>query len=71
MKFVTDLAESTASGYSGILVIVDRLNKMAIYLPCRKGIDSPEPAQMFFEHVISKRGLLDNITTNRGKELPG
>jgi len=31
MDFVTDLPDSTASGYTGILVIVDRLTKMAIY----------------------------------------
>jgi hypothetical protein len=37
--FVTDLLESTASAYTGIVVIVDRLSKMAIYLPCRKDID--------------------------------
>ena len=69
MDFVTDLPESTASGYTGILVIVDRLTKMAIYLPCRKDIDSPELARMFFEHVICKRGVPDNIVTDRGKEF--
>jgi hypothetical protein len=69
MDFVTDLAESTASGYTGILVIVDRLTKMAIYLSCRKDIDSPELARLFFEHVISKRGVPDNIVTDRGTQL--
>jgi len=39
MDFVTDLPESMASGYTGILVIVDCLTKMEIYLPCRKDID--------------------------------
>jgi len=48
MDFVTDLPESTASGYTGIGVIVDRLTKMAIYLPFRNDIDSPELACMFF-----------------------
>jgi transposase InsO family protein len=66
MDFVTDLPESMASGYTGILVIVDRLTKMAFYLPCRKDIDSPELAQMFFEQVICKRGVPDLITTDRG-----
>jgi len=42
---------------------------MAIYLPCRKHIDSPELARMFFEHMICKRGVPDNIVTNRGKEF--
>jgi len=41
MDFVTDLSESMASGYTGILVIVDHLSKIATYLPCRKDIDSP------------------------------
>jgi len=36
MDFVTDLPEATASGYTGILVIVDRLTKMAIYLPAER-----------------------------------
>jgi hypothetical protein len=65
MDFVTDLPESMASGYTGILVIADRLTKMAIYLPCRKGIDLPELARLFFEHVICKRGVPDNIVTDR------
>jgi hypothetical protein len=41
---------------------------MEIYLPCRKDIDSTEPARMFFEHMICTRGVQDNIITNRGKE---
>jgi hypothetical protein len=69
MEFVPDLPESTAFGYTGILVIGDRLTKMAIYLPCRKAIDSPELARMFFEHVFRKRGLPGNIVTDRGKEF--
>jgi len=69
MDFVTDLPEPTTSAYTGILVVVDRLTKMVIYLPCRKDIDSPELAQMFFEQVICKHGIPDNIVTDRGKEF--
>jgi hypothetical protein len=69
IDFVTDLPQSTASRYTGILVIIDRLTKMAIYLPCRKDIDSPELARMFFKHMICKRGVPENITTDRGKEF--
>ena len=39
IDFVTDLPESTASGYRGSFVIVDRLTQMAIYLPGKKDID--------------------------------
>jgi hypothetical protein len=69
MDFVTNLPESSVCGFTGILVIVDRLTKMAIYLPCRKDIDSPELARMFFEHVICKHGVPDNIVTDCGKEF--
>jgi hypothetical protein len=55
MDFVTDLPESTASGYTDIMVVVDRLTKMAIYLPDRKDVDSLELARMFFEVVICKQ----------------
>jgi hypothetical protein len=39
MYFVTDLSEPAASGNMGILGIVDRWRKLAIYLPCRMDID--------------------------------
>jgi hypothetical protein len=55
MDFVTDLPESTASGYTDILVVVDRLTKMVIYLPSRKDVDSLDLARMFFEEFICKQ----------------
>jgi hypothetical protein len=64
MDFVTDLTESTTSAYTGILGIVDQLTKMAINLPCRKYVDSPELARMFFEEVICKHGVPSNIVTD-------
>jgi hypothetical protein len=67
MDFITDLPESTTSGYTGILVVVDRLTKMEICLLCRKEIDSPERARMFIKQVICTHGVPDNIVTDRGK----
>jgi len=63
--FVTDVPESKASGYTGILVIVNQLTKMANYLPCRKDMHSPELARLFFEQVICKCGIPDNIVSDR------
>jgi hypothetical protein len=65
MDFVTDLPKSTASAYTDILV-VERLTKMAIYLPCRKDDYSPELARMFSEEVICKHSVPSNIVTDRG-----
>jgi len=42
---------------------------MASHLPCRKDIDSPELARLFFEHILCKHGVPDNIVTDRGKEF--
>jgi len=69
MDFVSDLPQSMALEYTGIMWIVDRLGEMVVYLPCRKDIDSPELAWMFFEHVLSKCSVPDNITTDCGKEF--
>jgi len=69
IDFITDLPKSMVLAYTGILVIVDRLTKIAIYLPCRKDIDSPELAQMFFEYVICKHVVPDNIITDRGTQF--
>ena len=69
MDFVTDLPESTASGYTGIAVIVDRFTKCGIYLPCRKDIDSPELVRLFFEEVICKHGMPDHVITDRGTQF--
>jgi len=69
MDYVTNLPESTKSGYTSILAIVDQLTKMAIYLPCRKEIESPELACMFFEHVICKHGVPNNFITDGGTQF--
>jgi hypothetical protein len=69
MDFVTDLPDSTISGFTGIAGIVDRLTKMANYLPCRQDIDSPELACMVFENVICKHGVPDDTITDCGMQF--
>jgi len=69
LDLVANLPESTASGYTRIHVIRNRRTKMAIYLPCRKDVDSPELARLFVEHVIGKPGIPDNIVTDCGTQF--
>jgi len=69
MDYDTNLPDSIALGYTMILVIVDWLSKMAIYSLCGNDIDTPELARLFFEHVICKHGVLDNIVTDRGTQF--
>jgi hypothetical protein len=65
MDFITHLPQFTTSGYMGILVIIDRLTKMAFYLPCRKDIDTPEMRWILFEKLICNRERPDTIVTDR------
>jgi len=70
MDMVTDLPESTASGYSGISVIIDRITKMAIDINCRKHIAYQELALAIIEHFLCKRGVPNNIVTDRSTQFP-
>jgi len=67
---VTDLANSTAWGYTGSVIILDQLTKMTICLPFRKDIDSRELARLFFQQGICKGGIPDNIVTDLGTQSP-
>ena len=68
MDFVTGLPPSGRRGqaYDAILVVVDRYTKMALYLPCRKSIDSADLADLFIDKVIAKHGVLLLLVSGRG-----
>jgi len=69
IDFVMYLPKSMNSGSTRLAVIVDRLTTMAIYLSCRKDINSPELAHLFFAHLICKHGVPDNIITGHGTQF--
>ena len=64
MDFVTDLPES--NGYDAIWVVVDRLTKMAHFIPCRKDMDTKQFIQLFLRTVFKHHGLPRDIVTDRG-----
>ncbi len=63
MDFIPELPES--SGYNNILVIVDKLTKYAIFVPCSTTINEENTARLFFEHIIAKFGIPAQIITDR------
>lgn len=67
MDFIEGLPSS--DGFDCILVIVDRLTKMALFIPTVKTLDSPELAKLFIEHVFSKHGVPSDIMSDRGKHF--
>ena len=66
-----DLIESlpTSNGFTDILVIVDRLSKQAIFIPCDNHLTAPKLAELFVLHVFSKHGIPSHVTSDRGSEF--
>ena len=64
MDFVGELPES--NGHNAILVIVDRLTKMALFIPSSTTLTSEQLASTYLEHVFSKHGLPSEIVSDRG-----
>ncbi|KAI5474168.1 hypothetical protein MNV49_007998, partial [Pseudohyphozyma bogoriensis] len=66
MDFIEKLPES--DGYDSILV-VDRLTKMAVFIPTDTTITAQELADIFIRHVFSKHGLPADIISDRGNKF--
>ena len=67
MDFIEQLPLS--SGFTAILVIVDRLSKQSIFIPTHDTITSLELAKLFLLHVFSKHGVPAHVTSNWGTEF--
>ena len=67
MDFIEHLPPS--SGYTSILVIVDRLTKQSIFLPTHDTITSAQLAELFVFNVFSKHGVPGHVTSDRGPEF--
>ncbi|MBW0481873.1 hypothetical protein O181_021588 [Austropuccinia psidii MF-1] len=64
MDLITQLPLSNS--FDSILVVVDRLSKIAIFIPTYGTITSLDLAQIFINHVFSKHGLPPSILSDRG-----
>jgi len=64
MDFITDLPLS--EGADAILIVIDRLTKMAHLIPCRKDMDARQFQEMFLREIFRLHGLPRDIITDRG-----
>ena len=64
LDHIVDLPPS--NGFDCILVVVDRLTKMAHFIPSQKTDRSPQLASQFVTRIFSLHGLPDDLVSDRG-----
>jgi transposase InsO family protein len=67
MDFITDLPIVRAK--NSILVVVDRLTKMAHFTPRSKSITTEETAQLILDRIVRLHGLPEEIVSDRGPQF--
>jgi len=64
MDFITDLPLSEEA--NAILIVIDRLTKMAHLIPCTKDMDAKQFQEMFLREIFRLYALPRDIITDRG-----
>ena len=65
MEFISGLPR-TSSGYDAIWVIVDRLTKIAHFLPIKKTYSTDRLARLYVNRIVCLHGVLVSIVSDRG-----
>ena len=68
MDFVVGLPR-TQKGHDAIWVIVDRLTKVAHFLPVRENFRVERLAELFVEHILKLHGAPRSIVSDRGPQF--
>ena len=61
----------TANGYDTVLVFVDRLTKMAHFVPTQKTVTSEQTAELFVQNVVRLHGLPHDVVSDRDARFVG
>jgi hypothetical protein len=67
MDFITNL--STVRAKNSILVVVDRLTKMAHFTACSKSITAKETVQLILDGIVRLHGLPEEIVSDKGPQF--
>lgn len=69
MDFIPELPIS--EGFDNVLVVVDKLTKYGMFIPCHTTITEKETAQLIFKHVICEYGIPRQIISDRDVRWKG
>jgi transposase InsO family protein len=68
MDFIVGLLR-TQSGYDSIWVIVDRLTKVAHFIPVKTTSSRPQLIELYMSRIVCLHGVLKKIMSDRGSQL--
>lgn len=57
------------AGYDSILVIMDRLSKTSVTIPCYRTCDARQLATLYLEHWVRHHGFPDSVVSDRGPQF--
>jgi hypothetical protein len=56
-------------GYDAAFMVVDRLSKQPLLIPCYKTTNAKDMAELFITHVYRHHGVPDSIVSDRGPQF--
>jgi transposase InsO family protein len=68
MDFIVGLPR-TQLGYDSISVIVDRLTKVAHFIPVKTTYSGPQVAELYMSRIVCLHGVPKKIVSNRGTQI--
>jgi hypothetical protein len=68
MDFIVELPH-TQGGFDSIWVIVDRLTKVAHFIPVRTTYSSAKLVELYLERIVSLHGVPKKIVSDRGTQF--
>jgi hypothetical protein len=68
MDFIVGLSR-TQSGYDSIWVIVDRLTKVAHFIPIKITYSGSQLAELYMSRIVCLYGVPTKIVSNRGTQF--